>query len=527
MQPVGTHSRRGLSPHRTVALVTCALALAGLTACGGGDGEAAPAMGIGEPALAAVASVQPAQMIDQQYIVTLRDEHVDDVEQSIQALLNIRHEQVLTAFDSALKGFVVRMPASAAELLRGHPHVLSVEQDRHVQVASLQTQSSAPYWLDRIDQVALPLNTTYQYEQTGSGVRAYVVDTGIRPTHQEINGRVLSGFSIVSDGLGTGDCNGHGTHVSALLGGVTRGVAKDVSLVPVRVFNCTGRGSWSDVIAGLDWVRANLQQPAVVTVAISSDASTAMDSAVSSLVNEGVSVVVAAGNNSRDACEYSPARAPQAITVGATSVNDSRANFSNFGACLDLFAPGDQITSAHFDSDTALFTRSGTSQAVPLVAGVIANLLERAPSSSPAAVASFLRMTASLDRITNAGAASPNLLLFGLGQGDPVEPAAQAVAIDTLTSTVIDLGEAWALETRVTAFDVSTNQPASGVTVTVIFSLGDFHRCTTQLDGGCSVVSANMDNYTTSTVAAIATASGPQVEYRRELNRVHHRRFFR
>lgn len=517
-QPTGALSRH-------LSWGVCALALASVAACGGGEGDAVTAPA--ESAMAAVASVQPAQLIEGQYIVTLRDDQVDDVSQAIQELLNIRQEQVLNAFDSALKGFVVRMPASAAELLRRHPHVLSVEQDREVHVASLQTQTGAPYWLDRIDQLSLPLNNTYQYEETGAGVRAYVVDTGVRPTHQEITGRVEPGFSLVNDGLNSADCNGHGTHVSALLGGTTRGVAKGVTIVPVRVFNCTGSGSWSDVITGLDWVRANVQQPAVVTVAISGSASTAMDSAVSSLVNQGVSVVVAAGNNNSNACDYSPARVAQAITVGATTVTDSRASFSNFGSCLDVFAPGDQITSAHFDSDTAVFTRSGTSQAVPLVAGVAATVLERSPSSSPAAIASYVRMTASLDRVTSAGTGSPNLLLFSQGQGNPVEPAAQAVAIDNITGTVIDLVDGWALETRVTAYDVSTNQPAPGVTVTVIFSLGDFARCTTQQDGGCSVVSANMDGYTTSTVAAIAAASGTQVEYRRELNRVHHRRFFR
>lgn len=257
-----------------------------------------------------MASVQPSAPIEGQYIVTLREDRVDSVRTAIEQLLNVRSEQVVSMFNNALKGFVVKMPASAAELLSQHPDVLSVEQDREVQVASLQTQSNAPYWLDRIDQFALPLNNQYQFEstETGTGVRAYIVDTGIRATHQELSGRVLSGFSVINDGRGTDDCNGHGTHVSALTGGNTRGVARGATLVPVRVFDCSGQGSVSDIIRGLDWVRDNAVTPAVVTMSIRASGSDAMDAAIRSLITAGLTVVVAAGNDGVDACRFSPSR---------------------------------------------------------------------------------------------------------------------------------------------------------------------------------------------------------------------------
>jgi subtilisin family serine protease len=513
---------------RTTVAVLCSACVGLLAACGGGGSD--PSAGVaGDGGVASVASVQPSTVIEGQYIVTLRDQQVSDVPQAIKDLINVRSNQVLGTFNSALKGFVVQIPASVAEQLRLHPDVLSVEQDREVQVASLQTQDNAPYWLDRIDQFALPLNNQYQFEgtETGVGVRAYIVDTGIRATHQEFGGRVVAGFSVINDGRGTDDCNGHGTHVGALTSGATRGVARGATLVPVRVFDCSGNGAWSDVIQGLDWIRDNAVTPAVVTVSISGSSSDALDAAIRSLISAGLTVVVAGGNNNSNSCNFSPSRITEAISVGASTRNDNRASYSNFGACLDLFAPGDQIESADHLSNTAVRSRSGTSQAVPLVAGVAANLLQRAPTASPAAVANFLRVTASLDRLGAVGANSPNLLLFSRGQGTPFEPAPQEVSIGSIVGTPVDLGADWALETRVTAFDLSDNSPAAGVTVTVFFSLGDFGRCTTQLDGGCSVVSNNMDRYTTSTVVHIAEASGPLVTYRREFNTVSSQRVFR
>ncbi len=528
MKPLGTKKAVMATVRRPWVVLAHAGLLGLLSACGGGGGDASlPTMVQDERAEVAVASVQSSQEIAGQYIVTLHADQVDDVAQAIHALLNIRQDQVIGRFDSALKGFVVQLPASAAEALRQHPAVQSIELDRAVHVASLESQTNAPYWLDRIDQFLTPLDDTYDYEQTGAGVRAYVVDTGIRASHQELGGRVLEGFSLIEDGLGTGDCNGHGTHVSSLLGGQTYGVAKQVSFVPVRVFDCRGNGTWSDVIAGLDWVRTNLVKPAVVGVSISGPGSAALDTAIRSLIAEGATVVVAAGNNSSDGCLFSPARVGEAISVGASNRTDGRANFSNFGSCIDIFAPGEQMEAAHHLSDTALFTRSGTSQAVPLVAGVAANLLQRFPNASPAAVANFIQITGSLDRLSDPGANSPNLLLFSRGEGEPFEPAPQEVAISSITGTPIDFGAGWAVETRVSAYDLATRAPAAGLTVTVVYSLGEFQRCTTQTNGSCSVVSANMDNYTTSTVASVPVAVGKFSTYRREFNVMSSQRVYR
>lgn len=527
MQSVGVLARKWNGFRRSVLALAGAACVAGLSACGGGGTEPSAADG----GMASVASVQRSTVIEGQYIITLRDEQVSDVPQAIQDLVNVRSNQVLGTFNSALKGFVVQIPASVAQQLRLHPDVLSVEPDREVQVAALQTQNNAPYWLDRIDQFALPLSNTYEFEdtETGVGVRAYIVDTGIRATHQELGGRVLTGFSLINDGRGTDDCNGHGTHVSALTGGNTRGVARGVTLVPVRVFDCGGEAVWSQVIQGLDWIRDNAVTPAVVTMSIIGPASNALDAAVRSLIEAGLTVVVAAGNNNVDACGSSPSRIAEAITVGASTRNDNRASYSNFGACLDLFAPGDQIESADHLSDTALRVRSGTSQAVPLVAGVAANVLQRSPTSSPAAIANHLRMTASLGRLdANAlGINSPNLLLFSRGQGTPVEPPARQVVVGSIVPTPIELGgDTWALQTQLTAVDLADDSPVERANISVFFSLGDSGTCTTDSTGSCTLISDNMDRYTTSTVVHVSAVSGP-FTYRREFNRVQSLRVFR
>jgi subtilisin family serine protease len=530
MNTVGMLGLEWAGFRRTALALLCSACVGLLAACGGGGAEpSAGADAAVEGGVASVASVQSSTLIEGQYIVTLLDQQVSDVPQAIKELINVRSKQVLGTFNSALKGFVVQIPASVAEQLRLHPDVLSVEQDREVQVASLQTQDNAPYWLDRIDQFALPLNNQYQFEstETGVGVRAYIVDTGIRATHQEFGGRVVAGFSVVNDGRGTDDCNGHGTHVSALTGGATRGVARGVTLVPVRVFDCTGSASWSTVIQGLEWVRNNAVRPAVVSMSLTGPTSDALDASIRSLVGAGLTVVVAAGNNGVNACNFSPSRVSEAIAVGASNRLDSRASYSNFGACLDLFAPGDQIESADHVSDTAVRSRSGTSQAVPLVAGVAATVLQRAPTASAAAVSNFLRSIASLDRLSDVGANSPNLLLFSRGQGTPVEPQPRQVAVGSISATTIDLeGGGWALQTRLTALDLADESAVEGANISVSFSLGDTSSCETDATGGCTVVSGNMDAFTTSTVVHVSSVSGP-FSYRREFNRVQSQRVFR
>ena len=318
----------------------------------------------------------------------------------------IEHE-----YTNVFSGFAINLPTQAAAGLARNPKVLSIERD--IEVTTFETQLGATWGLDRIDQRALPLSNDFIYSATGTGVRAYIVDTGVRATHTEFIGRMATGFSAVKDKRGTDDCNGHGTHVAGTVAGTTYGVAKTATIVPVRVLNCRGSGTTSGVIAGLDWVaQDHTTGPAVVNMSLGGGASATLDAAVLGVVNDGVSVVVAAGNSNADACASSPARVPQAVTVGATVSTDERASYSNFGVCLDLFAPGSAITSAWKTADTATNTISGTSMASPHVAGVAAVLLSRTPSLTPIQVAAALTSSATSGVVTSAGTGSPNLLLY-------------------------------------------------------------------------------------------------------------------
>ncbi len=266
--------------------------------------------------------------------------------------------------------------------------------------------------MDRIDQQLLPLNNTYNYNNDGGGVSAYVIDTGIRITHTEFGGRATHGFDAVNDGYNGNDCHGHGTHVAGTIGGTNYGVAKNVQLIAVRVLNCSGSGTTSGVIAGIDWVTINAVRPAVANMSLGGSISSALDSAVTNSINSGVSYAIAAGNSSQNACNFSPARVPAAITVGATNNSDSRPSWSNYGKCLDLFAPGVSITSAWIGSDTATNTISGTSMATPHAAGVAALKLQGSPTANPAEVAAELVTKSTANIVKNTGKNSPNRLLF-------------------------------------------------------------------------------------------------------------------
>ena len=237
-----------------------------------------------------------------------------------------------------------------------------IEQDSVVSLDA--TQNNATWGLDRIDQRDRPLNGSYVYDVTASNVRAYIIDSGIRASHSDFGGRVLSGYTAINDGRGTNDCNGHGTHVAGTVGGATWGVAKSVRLVPVRVFGCTGGSSNSIILAGINWVAANAVRPAVANMSLGGGASSTTDSATNNLINSGVTVVVAAGNSGANACNYSPARVANAITVGSTTSSDARSNFSNYGSCVNVFAPGSSIRSAWYTSNTATNTISGTSDGI-------------------------------------------------------------------------------------------------------------------------------------------------------------------
>ena len=318
----------------------------------------------------------------------------------------VRHE-----YSRALKGFAANLSDAEAARIARDPRVAYVEQDQVVTIDV--TQSGATWGIDRIDQRALPLSTTYTYSNTGAGVKAYIIDTGIRFSHNEFGGRATSGFDAVDGGMAD-DCNGHGTHVAGTTGGSTYGVAKGVSLVAVRVLDCAGSGTTSGVIAGIDWVTSDhvAGASAVANMSLGGGASTALDNAVTNSINDGVTYAIAAGNSNRDACKFSPARTPAAITVGATTTADARASYSNFGTCLDIFAPGSSITSSWYTSNTATNTISGTSMAAPHVAGVAALYLQGSPGASPVTVRNALVANATANVVTSAGRGSPNLLLY-------------------------------------------------------------------------------------------------------------------
>ena len=357
-----------------------------------------------------------ANKIENNYIVVLDEKVIGErgrfsiAPYVAQEMVATHHGQLKHLYQHAINGFAVEMTSEEAEALSQDFRVAYVEEDGIVTVDT--TQSNPPWGLDRIDQRNRPLSGTYTYNWTGSGVRAYVIDTGIRTTHTQFGGRASNVFDAFG-GSGA-DCNGHGTHVSGTIGGSTYGVAKSALLRGVRVLDCNGSGSNSGVIAGVDWVTNNHINPAVANMSLGGGASSALDTSVNNLANSGVPIAVAAGNSNVDACGTSPARAANAITVGATTTTDARASFSNFGTCLDLFAPGSGILSSWFSSDTATATLSGTSMASPHVAGVAALYKQFSPGASSTTVRNAIVNNATTNVVTSAGTGSPNRLLYSL-----------------------------------------------------------------------------------------------------------------
>ncbi len=311
-------------------------------------------------------------------------------------------------FSGVLDGFELSASGSVARHIASDPAVAFVERNQRFHAM----QVNPPWNLDRIDQHQLPLNQLYSVSSTASTVHAYIVDTGILMTHREFGGRATSGWDFVNNDPNATDCNGHGTHVAGVVGGTTYGVAKRVQLVGVQVLNCAGAGSTATVISGINWVTANAVRPAVANLSLGGSASAALDSAVSASIAAGISYSVAAGGSGSDACAFSPARVPTALTVGSTDQTDTRASFSNYGPCLDLFAPGASIKSAWHTSPTAAVTLSGTSTSAPHVAGGAALILAAHPQYTSAQVAAALIAAATPGVVGNPGPGSPNLLLF-------------------------------------------------------------------------------------------------------------------
>jgi subtilisin family serine protease len=314
-------------------------------------------------------------------------------------------------YNHAINGFAAYMTEQQALELSEDSRIKFVEEDSIVE--ALVTQTNPPWGLDRIGQRDLPLNQTYSSTTTGAGVTAYIIDTGIRFTHTQFGGRASFGFDAIGDGRNGNDCNGHGTHVAGTVGGSTFGVAKSVRLVAVRVLNCSGSGSTSGVIAGVNFVTQTHQAgtPAVANMSLGGGVSTALDTAVRNSIADGVVYAVAAGNSNTSAANSSPARVGEA-TVDATTINDARSSFSNFGSVVDIFAPGSSIQSSWLTSDTATAMLSGTSMATPHVAGVAARILQSNPGASPATVRNEIVNTATLNHLSGIPSGAANRLLF-------------------------------------------------------------------------------------------------------------------
>ena len=318
-------------------------------------------------------------------------------------------------YQHAFQGIAVQIPQNVEQefvrILKLNPTVSLIEKDQ-VFKSNATTQTNATWGLDRSDQRNLPLNSTYNVDGNAQGVPVYVVDTGVLASHQDFAGRVKAGYTAVSDGNGTTDCNGHGTHVAGTIAGTKYGIAKSASIIPVRVLDCNGSGTTSTVIAGLDWVASQNPRNAVVNLSLGGGTSTALDDAINRVVNKDIVVVVAAGNNNADACNYSPSRVPAAITVGATTNQDQRANYSNYGKCLDVFAPGSNITSDWYSSNTATATASGTSMASPHVAGLAAILRAIYTGENVPQITNRILNKATTNKVTDSQTGSPNRLLY-------------------------------------------------------------------------------------------------------------------
>ena len=340
-------------------------------------------------------------------------------------------------YEQAIQGFAATLAPNQVRALRADPRVQFVEVDGVVTTTT--TQAPTPSWgLDRIDQQNLPFNTSYTFTQNGAGVRFYGIDTGILYSHPDFGGRASAGFDAVTSGGGAVDCNGHGSHTASTAAGSTYGVAKGMTIIGVRVLGCTGSGTTSGVVAGIDWVRANAIKPAVANMSLGGGESAALNTAVANAVAAGIVFTVSAGNSNADACSASPASAPSALTVGATTTTDARSSFSNFGTCVDLFAPGSSITAAYITGTGQPTTAvlSGTSMSAPHVAGVAGLYLQQNPSATPAAVATALVNNATNNKVTNPGTGSPNKLLYmGFLNGAPPPVNQPPTAAFTSTCT--------------------------------------------------------------------------------------------
>ncbi|MBX3712533.1 MAG: S8 family serine peptidase [Lysobacter sp.] len=439
-----------------------------------------------------------SQPVQGQYIVVLKDNAASLAsERSSLSRVSVVARDVATkhraklvhSYERVLRGFVVRADDRALARLLADPRVAYVEEDGVVSISA--TQSPATWGLDRIDQRDLPLNNSYTYDTTASGVHAYIIDTGVLLTHSEFSGRMGNGYDAVTSGGNANDCHGHGTHVAGTVGGTTWGVAKGVTIHPVRVLGCNGSGTNAGVIAGMDWVANNHVKPAVANMSLGGGASQSTDDAVTRMHNAGVTVVVAAGNNNASACNYSPARAPLAITTGSTTNTDARSSFSNYGTCLDIFAPGSSITSAWYTSTTATNTISGTSMASPHVAGVAALYLASNPSATPAQVTTAIIDNATPNKVTSPGSGSPNRLLYSL-----FGPSTPTYSISGTITTSAGTG--------ISGVTVSTGSTSATTNSSGAYTLSG-------LSNGTYTLTPSLSGYTFSPASRSVTVNGANV----------------
>lgn len=467
-------------------------------------------------------STTTASPIKNQYIVVLQAGS-DLPAQAAAAIAKQHGGQVLFTYNRAIRGFAVRIPEQATSAfltaMQKNPQVSYVEEDTLMQTNTI-TQSNPVWGLDRIDQHNLPLSKSFSYNKTGSAVNAYIVDTGILASHQEFNGRVQTGYSAIADNNGTNDCNGHGTHVAGTVGGSTYGIAKNVGLVPVRVLDCAGSGAMSGVIAGLDWIIQNGRKSAVVNMSLGGSAYSTLDTAIDNLFNNGYVPVVAAGNSNTDACTSSPARAGKAITVAATDSTDTRASYSNYGSCVDLFAPGSQITSAWIGSNSSAATASGTSMASPHVAGVVATMLENNSTATPQSITDQLLNQSTINLIQNP-MSSPNRLLYNLIDTQTITPVPSIIAhISKLNATTLRYRNGtWRANVTISVVD-SNNLAVPNATVTGSFSVGGSNlNCTTNSLGQCQINSGTIKS-ATQTTFNVNNISGSNLTYAASSNLV-------
>ncbi|MBY0574604.1 MAG: S8 family serine peptidase [Undibacterium sp.] len=421
--------------------------------------------------LAPLVSKSAQLAIPDQYILVFKEGSDANVIKAGQAQAQSLGARIGFTYTRSLQGFSVIAPASSVERLRAIAGVAYIEQDSKMSIDVVQT--SPPTGLDRTSERLLALDNRYTYSETGTGVHAYVIDTGIRSTHTQFGGRATGGFTSIVDAWGTNDCHGHGTHVAGTVGGTTYGIAKLVNLHPVRVLDCSGSGTTSGVIAGVDWVTNNAVHPAVANMSLGGGLSPALDTSVTNSIASGVTYAIAAGNSNADACTFSPAHVPTAITVGNINpTNDTRSGTSNWGTCLDLFAPGSFILSAGNASDTATATMSGTSMASPHVAGVAALYLQNHVAANPATVwaaihnAADVTGTAGWAGIINPGVGSPNELLHwgslndGHDDGDPHFSTVDGISYDFQSAgefTTLRDGNGMQVQTRQTPIATTFN----------------------------------------------------------------------